>query len=125
MTTTTQDRAGIPADHGQQLRQTAILLIAGGLTAERLRGFVRTPGYLAMAAEVEALTAAGLTQRHAERSRGYDATEGSAYVMAARYLAEGLTPDQVRAAEAPASKARFLARVAEAMDQQLAGQAPA
>ena len=126
MTTTTQDRAGIPAE-AQHRRHAAILLIAAGLTAERLRGLVQEAWHLAVADEVEALAAAGLTQRHAERARGYDMRDGSTYVMRARFLDEGLTPDQVRktAAEAPASKARFLARVADAMDQQLAWEARA
>jgi hypothetical protein len=124
--TVDQDRAGVPA--GMPYRHVATLLIACGLTAEQLRGFVRAPGYLALADEVEALTAAGLTQRHAERARGYDLRDLSAGVMAARYLAEGLTPARVRTVEArqaTPSQARFLARVADDMDRQLAEQARA
>lgn len=121
-----QNRAGVPG--GMPYRGVATLLIACGITAERLRGVVQMPGYLALADEVEALTAAGMTQRHAGRARGYDLRDLSAGVMAARYLDEGLTPARVRTAEArqaTPSRARFLARVADDMDRQLAEQARA
>lgn len=121
-----QNRAGVPA--GMPYRGTATLLIACGITAERLRGLVRAPAYLALADEVEALTAAGMTQRHAGRARGYDLRDLSAGVMAARYLDEGLTPARVRTVEArqaTPSRARFLARVADDMDRQIAEQARA
>jgi hypothetical protein len=115
-------------------RHVATLLIACGITAGDMRGFAQKPGspraadYLAMAGEVEALAAAGLTQRHAGRARGYDMTERSTYVMAAAYLAEGRTPAEVRADESQPvtpARARFLARVADAMAGQLAAGARA
>ena len=138
--TVNQVRAGVPGgtpywQDAQFRRRGATLLIACGIAAADLYGWVAaSPGGryaardLAMATEVEALTAAGLTQRHAERARGYDMTERSIDVMAAAYLGEGRTPMQVRADKSrpvTPARARFLTRVADAMDAQLATEARA
>lgn len=128
------DNAGVPSRQEQHLRHGAILMIACGITAADLRGWVtEKPGgrdaglYLALAGEVESLTERGLTKRHAARARGYNLTEASVGVSAALYLDEGLTPTQARALmhKATPSRARFLARVADDMDRILAEEARA
>jgi hypothetical protein len=118
-----------PWEDPQQRRIGATLLIACGITTADLRGFAEEPGNpyavrdLALAGEVESLTARGLTKRHAQRARGYNLSDESIGVMARLHLAEGHTAAQVRADKsrpATLARARYLARVADAMDAQAA-----
>lgn len=133
----TVDQA-VGADHGEvppwedpkHLRVGAVLVIARGITAADLRGWAEEPGNpnaaddLALADEVESLTAHGLTKRHAGRARSYSLLgDDSVRLLAKLRLASGVTPRQVRKDEArkqPPNTARFLARIADAMDALLA-----
>jgi hypothetical protein len=117
-----------------EVRRAAIACIAVGNTPEILRGYARqwpgscrVPWWLAAADEAEALTARGVTARHALRA--LDDREPEAPIRwtpaasAAREVAEifatEATPDDVRgmARRAPSrSKAMFRA-IADAMDE--------
>jgi len=118
------------------VRRTAITALAAGITPAYLRGQVPgVPGEalrLAVAAEIEALTARGVTQRAAarvirERDRvdpcGGTFDEHGARQVARIYLAEGLTPGGIRSGPAREDRPeyrRMFRMIADAMDALLA-----
>jgi hypothetical protein len=128
---------GAPGEPGpDRVRRTAITALAAGITPAYLRGQrAGVPGEalrLAVAAEIEELTARGVTRRAASRvirerdsARPCGGTFGEhgARQAARIYLAEGFTPGEMRsgpAREGTPKHRRMFRMIADAMDALLA-----
>ena len=117
-----------------EVRRAAVTCIAVGTAPEELRGYARqwpgsryAPWWPAVARDVEALTARGLTARHAERAlRDGDPEVRTSWTAsapgarkAAKIFAAVVTSGDVRdmARGAPAPSKPMLRAIADAMDE--------